>query len=453
MNDQSAGRLRASAGPGAPRPGLKLSQDANWLAVAGPILIFAGHALYGAMIPQTALSLELGAASILMVCLLAPSVRAELSSLRGLALPALLFIAVILVGLWSMTPWAPGGPHPTWAYLGISPGASTVDKSITLLEIIKLLGLACLFFVGAATGASDHRARLAINVVLLLGALFGLWAFFEFVSGALGPAHTRLEARFMTPNAAGTVFAALLLLTLGPAISAYKSSSKTSRFTALAPYCAAGLIFVICLLMTASRGAFAATGAGLAAFGLIQVFSGRMKWSRTAVGAIVALVVIVGLLWVAGDLLISRFFVLTQDINTRAFIFQVHWEAFRASPWMGYGLGTFDVVNRTLLGAATMRELWVVRAAHNLYISWLEQAGVIGAAPMFACIAVLILVAARNTLRRSRATALLFGLLAVHVAVLVHGISDFALEIYSIAGFWSYLLGLHFSLAQGRSRG
>jgi hypothetical protein len=71
---------------------------------------------------------------------------------------------------------------------------------------------------------------------------------------------------------------------------------------------------------------------------------------------------------------------------------------------------------------------------------------------MFGCIAAVVIFTFRGALRRSRMTSVLFALLAVDVVFLVHGMSDFALEMYSMAAFWSVLLGLQFSLSQGSSR-
>lgn len=429
------------------------AQDARWLALAGPGAIFVAHLLYGAMLPQTALALAFLAALLLGACLLTPQLRREFGRMRHLRLPAALFGAVILVGLWSMTPFVPGGPHPVWAYVGISPGAATLDKSNTLLEIIKLLGLACIFAVGAATGASDARARLGVHVTLALGAAFGLWSFLAFAGDSLGHGGGgRLGATFLSANTAATLFAMLLMLSVGAGVSAARSVAPRERLSRVAPYAGAGLIFVACLLGSASRGGSTAAAAALLAFAGLQVFLGRVTWSRAMLTGLVALILAAAVLAAAGDLLVARFLESSWETDGRTAVFQAHWEAFRGAPWMGYGLGGFDTVNRLILNAENAREIWAVRAAHNVYLSWLEQAGLIGALPMFGCIGAVILLTVRATARRTRMTAILFALLAADVVVLVHGLTDFGLETYSLAAFWSFLLGLQFSLAQGTSR-
>lgn len=428
------------------------AQDARWLALAAPALIFAGHALYGAMLPKTALTLTFLAALLLGACLATPRLRRELARIRGLGLPAALFAAVVVVVLWSMTPFAPGGPHPVWAYVGISPGAATLDKSQTVLELIKLLGLGCMFAVGLAAAGADDRARLTIHATLVLGALLALWSFLTFASGSLGPGVRRLGAAFAAANTAATLFGMLLMLAIGAGVSRARSAPSRARFSSAAPFAAAGLVFAVCLLATASRGGLIAAAAGLLTFAALQVFSGKSKLSRATLGAAGAMIAGALLLAFTGQQLVARLMGEGWELAGRREVFEAHWQAFKGAPWMGYGLGSFDTLNRLLLDARNAGDIWTVRAAHNVYLTWLEQAGLLGALPMFAALAVILARTARNGLRRTRMTAAIFALLAADVVVLAHGATDFALETYSMAAFWSLLLGVQFSLAQGSSR-
>jgi hypothetical protein len=172
----------------------------GWIAIAGVALLYAAHWFYGALVSDVALVMNIAAAALVGAALLSPRLRAEILRLKGLTLPAVLFGLVILVALWTLTPWTPGGPHPVWAYVGVTPGASTLDKSATLIEIIKLLGLACLFVVGLAAGARDDRARYAVQLTIVAGVVFGFWAFLLSVSGdAYATGGRRLEAHFLNP--------------------------------------------------------------------------------------------------------------------------------------------------------------------------------------------------------------------------------------------------------------
>jgi O-antigen ligase len=422
------------------------------LAIAGVGVVFAAHILYGALVSDVAMVMDCGAALILAAILGHPVLRRDLLGLKGLPIPALAFAATIGVAVWTLTPYVPGGPHPVWAYVGVREAAATIDKSSTIVEIVKLLGLACLFLVGAVTGASDARARTALNVTILAGALFGVWAFLGHVTGTVF--HTqprRLEAHFLNPNTAGTLFGVLLTLAVGVMFRRLRATPVRERLAAVLPLLAAVLVFTACLIATASRAALAATLAALAFFVLVQVLTGRWKPTRAVLGGLAAIAGLGLLVALAGDVLITRAFGTGQSAVARLFIWREHWAAYLASPLFGYGLGSFETVNKTLISASSFNELWNIRSALNVYLQWLEQAGLAGAAPMFLCIAAVLVATLAGAFRRSRMTVILFALLAADILVLVHGITDFALETPSFSAFWAWLLGLQFALAQGSS--
>jgi O-antigen ligase len=130
-------------------------------------------------------------------------------------------------------------------------------------------------------------------------------------------------------------------------------------------------------------------------------------------------------------------------------MFAMHWRAFLAAPIGGYGLGTFDTIHRILMDTSNFSSMWTVRATHNVVIQWLEEAGLMGALPMFGTIAAIMIITLWRGLRRTRMTFVLFALVAANLAVLVHGMTDFALQTPSFALMWSYLLGLQFAMSQG----
>jgi O-antigen ligase len=424
-----------------------------WLPACGVGLLFAGHWFYGALLSDTSLVLQIAAAVLLGAVLLRPKLREDLLRLRGLELPALLFAAVILVALWSLTPWTPGGPNPVWAYVGAGPGASTIDKSATTIEIIKLVGLACFFLLGAATGARDERARTAIQLTLWVGVAFGIWAFIGSVSGLVVQTQGhRLEGHFLNPNTAGTFFAVLLMLALAELLRRLKTRRREAEISGLVLFAAAPLTFLVCLLDTASRGAMLAfLGAGVV-FILLQMAAGVLKPSRALLALLAGVVLLLAVLWFAGDQLVDRFFQTGEASIVRTAIWKLHWGEFLKSPLFGYGLGSAETVNKTLLSASTYPVLWNIKAILNLYVQWLEEAGIVGAAPMFLCVAVLIGQTVRGALKRTRMVRLLTALLAVDAIFILHGTTDFGLEVPSMAALWAWLLGLQVSLAQGSSR-
>jgi len=451
MNQQKAGARRRQRSPaaaiGAWRPPEGLT-----LAVASVGLIYAAHFLYGALVTDVAMAMDIGAALILAGVLIDPRLRQDLIAVKGLILPGLALAAVIAAALVSLTPWAPGGPHPVWEYVGAAGRAATLDRSTTLVEIVKLLGLGCLFLAGAAAGATDERARTTLNLTIFLGFIFGLWAFFAYVTGAIYQSQPRrLEAEFLNPNTAGTIFGVLLVLTTGLLARRLRAAAPKARITESLPLAAAGLVFLACLIATASRSAFAATAAALLFFIASQVLLGRWKLRAAAFGVLAAAAFGALLLAIAGQVLVTRFLGTGEAALARAYIWKIHWEAFLSAPLLGHGLGVFETVNKTLITPANFGDLWNIRSALNVYLQWLEQAGLLGAVPMFLCIGLIIAATLGNTLQRSRMTGPLFALLAADLLILFHGTTDFALETPSVSAFWSLLLGLQFSLARGRS--
>ncbi|WP_340647152.1 O-antigen ligase family protein [Phenylobacterium sp.] len=427
--------------------------EGTWIALAGLLPIFLAHYLYAALYSETAFSLILAECIVLGALLCRPALRDDLAKLRGLLFPGFLFALVIVVGLVQLTPLAPGGPHPVWAYVGEARGSTTIDRSSTTVEIIKLLGLACIFLVGALTGASDRRARAAVYVTIGLGLLLALWAFFASVTGTIYQTQGhRLEGHFLNPNTAGTFMACLLMLSLAVVFRQLRTLRVQDRVVRSAPMAAVSLAFAICLLMTGSRGAALALLAALVVFGGLQLFSGKVKISRALMISLGALLIAALLIYVAGDLVIDRFSRADRDSIVRTAIWSEHWKAFLASPLLGYGLGTSETVNKTLINTANYATLWNIKAILNVYLQWLEQAGLVGALLMFGCVGSIIFATISGALRRSRMTLILFGLIAVNAVFLTHGATDFALDAYSMAAMWSYLLGLQLSLSQGSAR-
>lgn len=423
------------------------------LALAAIALIFAGHLAFGALLAVPALIGAAASAALLLACLAVPALRRDLLRIRGLIAPGGLFLIVMILGALSLTPYAPGGAHPVWDYVGVHPGAATIDRSATVLELAKLLGLACLFLVGVTTGASDERARTAVNLFILAAAAFGAYAFIGFVTGSIHQSQNgRLEGTLMSPNTAGTFFALALVVALGPLLRRLRGRSVATALQAAPGYWAALLILLACLLMTASRGAALASAAAVAALFVLLAWAGRIKWTRASLVLLAGVVALALAVALFGETLMARFTRVEEDAVSRADLFRLHWNAFLASPWSGYGLGAFDTIHRTLLDSSSVESLWRVRATHNVYIQWLEETGVFMAAAMFACIGLIILTAAVRGLRRSRMTQILFTLIAADMVFIIHGLSDFALQTPSMSMMWSYLLGLQFGLSQGSQR-
>ncbi|MDP3406191.1 MAG: O-antigen ligase family protein [Brevundimonas sp.] len=229
--------------------------------------------------------------------------------------------------------------------------------------------------------------------------------------------------------------------------------THVERITDLAPVLALILLFLACLLLTASRAAISATGLAVILFlGWAALDNRRSRWPLMALGGVLVLGAV--LLLVQGNTLFAdRFGTLAEGDSIRSAVAAAHWQAFLDSPLLGYGLGSYAQVNNQIMTQANAGALSVSVIQHNAYLQWLEEAGVIGAAPMFALIAVILGTTAWRAYRRPRNRILVVGLLAGSLIVLLHAAVDVSLNTPSFVAFWTLMLGLGFAMSQASSRG
>jgi O-antigen ligase len=408
-------------------------------------VLYGGHVLYGGLTGEASLSMIIAWAVLLAGGALWASYRTELIKAVTL-LPAGLFLLVLAVAAWSLTGATPDGAQPVWAAAG-TPGSASIDRSATLLEIIRLAGLACVFLVGLGLGLAPATARVTLKSVAYAGAAFAALAI-AIALGDLAPQTQagRLEAMFRNPNTAGSVFGAILCLCAGLLLRTRQRPWLAAEWVGLAADVAAVAIVAAALLMTGSRGALAATGLALAA--LILLLAWQRRWPPIRLAGLLAAfgVAALGALAINGVAL-SRLWSLGADSSLRRLIFDTHWRSFLEAPWTGHGLGTFDTVNRARLTAESYAALWNIRSAENVYLQWLVEAGILGAVPMFLCVGLIVGTTGWLVLRRRSTPAVLLALLAADAVLLLHGVVDFALQTPSVAMMFAFLLGLQLAWA------
>jgi hypothetical protein len=453
------------------------------LAFSGPViasglvglLLFAEIMLYGANTTDLALGFSGLWFAALALLLTQAWARDALAQIR-LGWIGLVFVGVLLAGVLSLSPWAIGGPHPVWTWVADAMPTASIDPYLTQVELVKLAALAAIFLIGSIFGADDERAKSLIRWILGLGLAYSFWAFIDWVSnpGELyGAARSfdpsRLSVSLVSANTAATLFGALTLLNLidldrtfqhhrpGARVDTRRVDAHRAapprmdirRLERLAPKIALPLVSLAaaatCLILTLSRGGLLATAA------IVIILIGGAGIARARRGALSA-VALATISVLAGIILGSfalnlgslqdRLSFLDNDAVIRTTIFAAHWAAFYASPASGYGLGSFAHVNAMITNQTNLSALGLLGAAHNVYLQWLEQAGLVGTLPMFACIGLITLKIARGAVRRRRMRSWLVAVLAILALFLIHGASDFALEVPAMAGLLSLLLGI-----------
>ena len=442
---------RVPAGGSAPRV-------ATITSVLVSLLLYAEILLFGAN--ATNLALGFSGVWLLGLALLLSQgwVRVALDKAR-LKWIGLLFAVVVLAGALTLTPFALGGPHPVWTWVAGARQATSVDPYLTLVELIKLASLAAAFLIGAALGSDDDLAKSAIRWLLRLGLIYSLCAFSaRFTDPAMLVGMARLSTSLGSANTAAVFFGALTLLNLVDLDRQFQRNRPTRtgarvvdfrRLERLAPNIALPFVGLAaaatCLILTLSRGGLSATVAMavvlIGAAGLARARRGALTGPTMAVVTILGGIVLTSFAFNLGSLQ-DRLTFLHNDVLNRDAIFAAHWTAFTAAPLSGYGLGSFAHINAMIMSQSNLAALGILGATHDVYLQWLEQAGLLGALPMFACVGLIALQIARGAVRRRRMRSWLVGVLAVLALFLIQGAADFGLEVPAMAAFLSLLLGI-----------
>jgi len=298
-------------------------------------------------------------------------------------------------------------------------------------------------------GQRRSEARFAANAVIACGVLLLIASMLMHSLGLeAGGFDARMVGPMGSPNVIGTAAGVYLVLAVARLGQRFDSRpihgwrDVGRQIQDGAPFVAAILLCTAALILSASRGATAAT------LTVIAIWAGwrlmrRRSPIRLALGIALILLAVSGFLVLQGALLERVDSVVQSSSQERLSAFSAYWQAVYASPLFGYGLGTFDAVNRQIMTSETYAALWRNGAAHNVVLQWLIEAGAVGSGLMFATVGWL-LVAGWRQVRWAGPT------LAAGVFIL-HGLTDFTLQQLAMAALFAYLLGLHAAPRSSRS--
>jgi O-antigen ligase len=413
-----------------------------------PAFLYAAHLTAGANQMIAAQGFSLILALILCAAITRPWAVGQLAGLKGLWPILALFSAVMLIATWTQIAPGPDDPASVWRTVN-DRGALTVNRSATWLEMVKLAGLACVFVVGCLHGARRDRARATVEWVVVLGGVYAALSIVIFLAGF--QVRGRLSGGFLSANSGATVFGLLAIIATGLLLQELRRTAQLPREIRVRRLAAPGgslFLILVCLALTASRMGLTATGVGLLCLLAWEFGSRRIKVFGVRAEGVILLMAGLALVIAAAAPLMGRIGQIQTDSSVRGLIFSTHWKAFLDAPLFGHGLGTFSDINNQVMSLENYSALWSIRAAHNVYIQWLEEAGVIGALPMFALIAMLVVGTIRRILGMKAGRTLLRGLAVSNLVILLHGTTDYALQVPSIAAFWAFMLGLQFAFSQ-----
>lgn len=360
------------------------------IGVVGPIVLYAVG-----MTPLVATSLLLIAAPLRAL------VATEVSSPIDLTIPLLVFLGIAyLIHVSFCRRWTIQ-LSPIYVIL-------VIFLLMTGLSIVQAASINAWFsewlkwwiLLGIAVFIADRLAywRWLLFILVVSGisnAIVGLYIFL----GGSGADHLiildryfRAFGTFGQPNPFGGFMGLLLPLSLS-LLYGYTKSTKENK-TNLVPalfYAIASLLLLLGLLVSWSRGAWLALGAAL----FIVFLTAPKTWLHRLRNATVSLILV---LFVAGvDLLPSSItnrlgssfedlFVLQDtagvDITPANYAvierlahWQAAWNMAEYSPWLGVGLGNYEIAYRQF---SLLNWPMPLGHAHNYYLNLLSETGIIG---------------------------------------------------------------------------
>ena len=426
-----------------PKPGgFDLVGWLRWrVAVIAPLCwIFLFHLYFGANQTVASLLMALGLALCVLATGAATRGRMALAEL-GRHWPLAIFaLSLLSLAVWSLGPW--GGASALWSSVGVEPPPATLDRSATLVEIVKFGGAFSAFVLGFLATRRRDGGKIALAVLQAFALAYALWAMSRYAGRQQFTHGGRLTGGFGSPNTAATLMAAMATVCVGQVLSGLRGGYALETW--LIRVALPGLVslaLLSALAMTGSRAGLLFGLAGCAVVLVLALFDPKMERLRVLLlgGGGVALAVIA----LAARLTQSRGDEAAKAAAVRFGMLGPHWQAFKQQPLFGYGWGTFDALNQTLLPLSpNFNSAAQIRALHNIYLQALVEVGVIGLASFGLIVGYVFVVAAFNWSTLGERKGLMVGVMGACLVFLAHGAVDYALQVPSMAAQWSWLLGV-----------
>ena len=387
--------------------------------------------------------------------------------IRSLALPAMLFVAVVgWIAFQDMT-WAHSAlAHPIWGMAGDAlgkpiEGSISVNRDLTTLALIRLLTAVSVFWVSVQLCRNAARANLllnAISAIVCSYAAYGLVAFalqagrVPWLESPSTGGH--VASTFINHNSFAT-YAGLGLITIcGLIIRLYRRDVMTTeghRGLQIASFIettgqkgavllGGAFVLFVALLLTGSRGGVIATGFGLFALGVLTFRRGRKRTTEPleviAVGAIVVAAILVAF----GDRFLANIAERGVGDSGRMAVYLITlWSIFDV-PLLGHGYGTFaDVFPMYRDRSISVQGAW--EQAHNTYLEIFQGLGLVFGLMLMACVLLFMLRCVRGATTRQENVTVPRVAASAACLVGVHALVDFSLQIQAVTLTFMAVLG------------
>jgi O-antigen ligase len=209
------------------------------------------------------------------------------------------------------------------------------------------------------------------------------------------------------------------------------------------------LVMFVAVIFSRSRMGILAVLVSVSVLVLVTVVSRRRWGFRALVLIVVVMGAIVTSIWIGIQPVVSRYEQVDSEFSIddqgRVAIWRDTWQLVRLSPVVGTGLGTYTTVFPMV---QTTRLSQFVNAAHNDYLQFVAEIGFVGAGVLFGSIFWLLVSSFRRGLQRPQGfgTVISLGGAGSIIAIAIHSLTDFNLQIPANALVFSIVLGLCYTV-------
>jgi O-antigen ligase len=350
---------------------------------------------------------------------------------------------------------------------GQGPSALSLAAHASSTRFLLLLAYGTAFYATLVVGKSRDGMRFLVYSLLFLGLFEAFYGLVQYLTG-WQQIFTYVK-KYSLDDATGTYinrnhFAGFLemVIPFSVSLSFYhlrrSSSSSPSRGGARLPV----LIFwpffsavlLVALVFSRSRMGIIATLCAFLLMLSLTVSTAVRKGAAIAFSAVLLLAGAWMAIWIGPEPVLGRFESLDQEITgvegSRAEIWKDTVQLIEQRPLIGSGLGSFPVVYTSVQTTFLSK---FVNSAHNDYLEFAADVGLVGTVVLFGSVLVLLFQSARAFLasRGGFQRAVALGCAGSIAAILLHSLTDFNLQIPANALTFAVILGLACSVRMAAS--
>ncbi len=374
---------------------------------------------------------------------------------RGLWLPAALFLGAVLWGCIQLLPGLPAPhTHPVWTALGDIPGYISADPGQGRQIIMRYLCYTMIFWIAFRASVATARVEMMLRIIAITStalAIYGLYTMATGYNPVLGDGEQVLvvTSTFVNRNNYATyavfgflanIAAYLHFVSRAPVNNdswqSFLRDMLEGFFSGAWIYALGALLCLGALTLTQSRAGGLAGLVGLCVF-LVSWKGGGRRWNPWLLLVVAAVVGFVILTSATG--MIDRILT-TEAGNARFLIYPEVVRAIMDRPALGHGLGSFHDVFRQYVPAEAAIGEWV--RAHNSYLENMFEFGIPAAIAFYLALLIIALRIHRGTVNRHRNRVFPCFALAVIATAATHSLFDFSLQIPAVAALFAVILAM-----------